>query len=161
MSIPLAAWDTVEVLGLAGIVTAGIVVVNLIEAYVRLRRLRAETDLKRQMLERGLSVEEVARMFHPPVQPIKLARRLGEYLVRIDAGPEEVEQVLAAFAAADAPTKQLLVKVVEGIVAEQVENGNTDPGRVLGAVRGLSGRSRVEVRDVPNVLPSESPRGSP
>jgi len=149
MNVLLAAWEFFQAIGVVGMITLGVVVLGVVEAWARIKQKRLDADLKREMLQRGLSVEEIERLAQPIVKVAKLARKIGQSLVDVGVPPEEVTEIMAAFRAADLPTKQILATVIQGIAEQQVEkNGATDTAQLLAAVRGLCSAPRPAPRDV-------------
>jgi len=153
MIVLFGAWESFQALGVTGIITGGVVLLGLVEAWARIKQQRLTADLKREMLQRGLSVEEIERLSQPSIKVAKLARKIGQSMVNVGVPPEQVTEIMAAFRAADVPTKQLLATVIQGIADEQAENGNPDAAQLLAAVRGLCATPRPLQRDV---RPSEA-----
>ena len=77
----------------------GIVCISVCVCTRKIRLARFDFDLKRDMLQRGLSVEEIERLAQPPVKVAKLARKIGQSLVDVAVPPAEVTEIMAAFRA--------------------------------------------------------------
>jgi hypothetical protein len=112
------------------------------------RRVAWEAALKRDMLDRGLSVEEIERLLRataePPKKPVEIDAddvdalgELGGLLGRCepDAKPEAIEEILAIARTADTKMKRAMVRAVEGM--HEVAGTITDE-QIRAAVRALA-----------------------
>ena len=134
---------------LYGMITVIVVVTTVSHAYVASHRATAELAFKTQMLQRGLSVEEIERLMtasaHPrhrprsPNDPAISEESLNEVVsVLGQAGTPAavIEEVLWAFRSVDVPTQELISQAIQHLVGSA---DNVDGEQILAVVRPLCG----------------------
>jgi hypothetical protein len=127
------------------------------------RRAEREVELKREMLDRGLSVDEIERLFRATAEQPKQPRSVDEEneIVGEFGGllgtcqPSTIEEVLMLFQIADWTTRRAMVSAVTEMRA-QSETGKITDEQICAVVRGLArlSRSSVESATQTNDLPS-------
>jgi hypothetical protein len=122
------------------------VVYALTEAWQKVRRAELETALKRQMLDRGLTVAEMEQLLRasprssPPAPADgRVVEKVAETLAEHQAPPQVIEQVLIAVRRADPGTQQAIHRAIEAVVAKALEEDEpANAEAILAFVRGLS-----------------------
>src|SRR5262245_660835 len=121
----------------------------------RVRVAQAEADLKRSLVERGFSADELERLFRastpppPPAEeesPLTEEEALHEIALQLSAASasgEAMQQAMAQVRAGALPTTQAIAQAVSGIA-----EGDADKDQMLGAIRGLC-RPAVNARELP------------
>jgi len=128
------------------IIIVATMVSTLAHAWQKVRRAELETALKQQMLQQGLTVEEMERLLRAASTTSGTAgagqhsiEELLEALV-VHASPPVIEQVLMLVRAADASTQQAVCRAVGEAVGamemrESEEGANSEA--ILAVVRGM------------------------
>jgi hypothetical protein len=117
-------WQAVDVIVLVMVIgmflTAIVVSVAVSWGWVRREEIRA--NLKRDMLERGLSVEQVERLIRaphqerPPVEAKEFEAQFASLLVQNEVSAPTMERVLRVFQETDPLTKKAVYDSLEEIV---------------------------------------------
>ncbi len=135
-----ATWKPSEVIGLAAIL-AGCLAVVLIVAlgvWCAIRHAETAANLKRDMLQRGLSVDEIERVLRAPaedhtsVSEKGLEAALASLLVQNEIPAPTLERVLRAFQATDPATKKAVYDSLEEIIG-----GEPSEEQLLAAVKAF------------------------
>jgi hypothetical protein len=134
---------------LYGMITIIVVVVTLARAWVVTHQASAELEFKKQLLQRGLSVEEIERLMTASAHPYPRPRSPGDSAIDEDSLNEVVsvlgqaetpaaviEEVLWAFRSVDAPTQQLISQAIQHLVGSA---DSVDGEQILAVVRPLCG----------------------
>jgi hypothetical protein len=94
------------------------VVATVAGVWQKVRRAQLNTTLKEEMLERGLSVEEMERVLRPAGQPLpeeSAYRAFGECLAAQSLSGTSLEEIMVSFREADLPAKWALVQTLRGL----------------------------------------------
>lgn len=137
MSQLLATWEPSHIIVLVAVCVVGVVLLVLVATAADQRSEQLKHELKRQMLDRGMSAADIERLLSRSEAVDELAGALGKTLVTIQANPAQAAALMSLFTAADYPVKCALVSVVQEMATAQEENEAFDAEQVLGAVRGL------------------------
>ncbi len=104
-----------------------IAVIAIAEAWQKVRRGEQETELKRDMLQRGLSVEEMERVLRAGSGKHKepkaksgrderIVERLAAHLGKCQASGPVIDEVLTTVRAADSAGKLAIERAVQGLI---------------------------------------------
>jgi hypothetical protein len=125
----LTLWPPGAVIGLVSVVvgclTAIVWGIAIFWSWVRREEIRA--NLKRDMLQRGLSVEEIERILRAPDKPEQavnerdLDANLASLLVQYEVSAPTIEQVVRTFQAADPTAKKAVYDAVEEMLGSGAE----------------------------------------
>lgn len=98
---------------------------TIAHAWQKVRRAEQEAALKQDMLQRGLSIEEIERVLRAPAKQSEtradksgdkyVLQELGMILGACQASPAVIEEVLPIVQAADSATKQAILQAVQGV----------------------------------------------
>lgn len=121
------------------------VVATIARAWQKVRRAEQEAALKQDMLQRGLSVEEIERVLRASAQPPSdNAKESDEHVLEEMAGilggcqasPRGIEEILAMVQAADSASKSAILRAVQGLRDGSEEDIKEDQIRAV--IRGLA-----------------------
>ena len=124
-----------------------IAIIAIAEAWQKVRRGEQETELKRDMLQRGLSVEEMERVLRagsgkqrePKAKSgreERIVERLAVHLGQCRASAAVIDEVLTAVRGADSSGKQAIERAIQGLVAGS-SDGEIKEEQILAVVRAL------------------------
>ncbi|HEY1376798.1 MAG TPA: hypothetical protein VGF55_08380 [Gemmataceae bacterium] len=127
MSEFFATWKPSEVIGLAAALGGCLTVVLIVALGVWCSVRHAETaaNLKRDMLQRGLSVDEIEHVLRAPAEVPAFASEkeleagLASLLVQNEVAGPTVERVLRAYQATDPATKKAVYDSLEEIIGSE------------------------------------------
>ena len=137
------------------------VTATVAQAWQKVRRGQQETELKLEMLHRGLNVDEMERLLRGSKvredADEQVVVDLVEALGGCGASPAIIEQVLSAARDADPAVRQTIYRAVQAVI----ENSEADvkDAQILAVVRGLS-----RPQDAPAAsedVPAEPPVAEP
>ena len=114
---------------LFGGITIMVVITILATAWTTTRQANLDADLKRDMIQRGMSAEDIERVIaasansNPRDQPSS-AQGISEdslnevvsVLGQVGASPEVIEEVLSVFRSADVPTQEAVSEAIQHLV---------------------------------------------
>jgi hypothetical protein len=134
-----AGWSSAAIIGLVSVVGGLATVVAIVWAvsWAAVRRAEIATDLKRDLVARGLPVDQIERIVQGPSPAAaavgkELEAQLASILVQQEVPAHVMDEVLHVFQQTDATTKQAvynsLVEIVEAEASDE---------HLLAAVRGL------------------------
>jgi hypothetical protein len=123
------------------------VAATLAQAWHKVRRADREAALKKEMLQRGLSVEEMERVLRASAKPQEetaaasaddeAIEELVTCLAACESPGHVIEQVLAAVRATEPSLKQAICRAVQALVNSSGLEGEARDEQILAVVRGL------------------------
>ena len=143
----LTNWAPGEVIGLAAVVFGvvggclTVIVWGIAIFWSWARREEIRANLKRDMLQRGLSADDIERVLRAPGEPANCQRttdgrgldaNLASLLVQHEVSARTIEQIVRTFQAADAGAKKPLYDAIE----EMLDSG-AEEEQLVTAVRTL------------------------
>jgi hypothetical protein len=141
------------------------VTATIAQAWQKVRRDHQEFLLKSDMLERGLSVDEMERVLRANSKTVvkiassadeKAVADLVDNLGMYGVSGRVIEQVLAAVRSADPAFRRALCRAVKGVMENSKLEGEAKDEQVLAVVRGLSPAGRpAAAEDVPPASPAK------
>lgn len=167
------------IVGIGGLLLFGLVVIvgcfvmAELNSRKEARRAEREVELKKHMLDRGLSADEIERLIRvtaePRTQPAKINDEEVDALSEIgglfgwceDAKPEAIEEVLAIARTADPKMRRAMVNAVEQI---RDTSGALTDEQIRAVVRALahpaepSTQAKTSVEDLPRLTGTASRR---
>ena len=113
---------------LFGMITIMVVVGVLSTTWTVTRQANLDADLKRDMIQRGMSAEDIERVIAASANSTRArpssAQGISEdslnevvsVLGQVGASPEVIEEVLSAFRSADVPTQEAVSEAIQHLV---------------------------------------------
>lgn len=106
------------------------------------RRIERETAFKRELLDRGLSVDEINRLLRATAEQPKMDDEdvdvVGEFVGLLSAcQPNAIEEISAIFQAADLATRRAMLSAVTHM-RDSSETGKITDEQIRAVVRGLA-----------------------
>ncbi len=110
------------------------------------RRAEREAAFKKDMLDRGLSVEEIERLFRATAEPPKQSTKIAEEDVDVvgefagflgNSEPDVIEEILALVRAADSATRRAMLRAVTEM-RDSSEEGTLTDEQLRAVVRALA-----------------------
>lgn len=130
------------------------VVALVTEAWRKVRQAEQDAELKREMLQRGLSVEEIERLLgaqsaavseEAAAEDIEL---LTGQLGKCSVGGAVLEEVLHTFQSASNPARRAITRALAGLIEAAEENEELpNEEQILAVVRGVARGSRAAMEN--------------
>jgi hypothetical protein len=163
----LVQWSPGELIGLVAVLAAAAVAAIGFFCWHRARLAQAQANLKLNMLQRGLTTDEIERLLsgqsgdkEVPATEEQAMQQLAECLRDSNVSARVIEQVFAAVRRTDPPVRQSLCAAICGMAISENEiphiHAPQIEKRILAAIRGWCGESSP-LDDV-QVLPHKDSR---
>jgi hypothetical protein len=155
-------------------ITITSVVATVAQAWQKVRRTEQEAVLKQEMLQRGLSVEEMERLLRTTSTGPRVAAKLpvaagddaaieelAQCLGECQASATVIEKVLAAVHTADSSVKQTLCRAILALLRGSGQEANEE--QILAVVRGFARPAGPPAKDAAAPLANTAiqPRPNP
>lgn len=155
LSQALSQWQPQELLTLLGILVGAALALAWVLAWRRIRLAQEDAALKREMLQRNLTVEEMERLLRarvapdePPPLPGDLIEELTTYLGQHEVTGETLTEIMGLVREAPLPRLQAVTRTVAGLSAGAEEAGRELTGaEILAAIQGLCGPAAGSPRE--------------
>jgi hypothetical protein len=133
---------------LFGMITITTVAGAVATAWCRVQQATIDAELKRDMLQRGMSCEEIERVLAASAQPknrpwsagaegisVESLNEVVSVLGQVMAPPAVIEEVLSAFRSADSHTQELISEAIQNLVGSATHKVTGE--QILAVVRPL------------------------